>query len=55
MQLMDAIRTRRSIRDYLNRPVEEVKLQRILDAGRLAPSDRNGATLWCAIRRRSKN
>ena len=42
MELMDAIQTRRSIRDYLNRPVEEDKLQRILNAGRLAPSARNG-------------
>ncbi len=41
MDVMDAIRNRRSIRAYEDRPVEEEKLQRVLEAGRLAPSARN--------------
>jgi len=38
---MDAIRTRESVRDYQDRPVEEEKLLRVLEAGRLAPSAAN--------------
>ena len=41
MDLMQAIRARRSIRSFLDRPVEEEKLLAILEAGRLAPSARN--------------
>ncbi|MBP7070674.1 MAG: nitroreductase family protein [Methanothrix sp.] len=41
MELMQAIRARRSIRNYLDRPVEEEKLLAVLEAGRLAPSARN--------------
>ena len=41
MDLMQAIRARRSIREYLDRPVEEEKLLAVLEAGRLAPSARN--------------
>ncbi len=40
MDLMDAVRGRRSVRRFLDRPVEE-KLQAVLEAGRLAPSARN--------------
>ncbi len=38
MDLFEAIRTRRSIRKYLDKPVEEEKLQAVLEAVRLAPS-----------------
>lgn len=41
MDIMTAIQSRRSIRLYSSRPVEEEKLQRILEAGRLAPSASN--------------
>lgn len=41
MNLMQAIRARRSIRDFQERPVEEEKLLAVLEAGRLAPSARN--------------
>jgi len=41
MNVMDAIRARRSIRAYLDKPVEEEKLQRVLEAARLAPSAKN--------------
>ena len=41
MNLMQAIRTRRSIRNYQDRLVEEEKLLAVLEAGRLAPSARN--------------
>jgi len=37
----DAIKWRRSVRAYDEREVEEWKLRRVLDAGRLAPSGRN--------------
>jgi nitroreductase len=35
---MDAIKTRKSVRSYLDKPVEDEKLRSILEAGRLAPS-----------------
>ncbi len=38
MDLMELIRTRRSIRRYLPRPVEPEKLDRILEAGLFAPN-----------------
>ena len=41
MDVMTAIRERRSIRAYQERDVEKDKLERILEAGRLAPSARN--------------
>jgi len=41
MDILDAIRLRRSVRSYLNKDVEEDKLIKILDAGRLAPSASN--------------
>lgn len=41
MDVKTAIRERRSIRAYEDRPVEEAKLLRVLEAARLAPSARN--------------
>ncbi len=41
MDVMEAIKERRSIRNYSDRPVEEEKLNLILEAGRLAPSAAN--------------
>jgi nitroreductase len=41
MNVMDAIKARRSIRAYQDRPVEEEKLRAVLEAGRLAPSAGN--------------
>ncbi|MEM1559231.1 MAG: nitroreductase family protein [Candidatus Bathyarchaeia archaeon] len=41
MEVFEAIRTRRSIRTYEDKPVEEDKLLRILEAARLAPSAGN--------------
>lgn len=41
MMVVEAIANRRSIRSFSGRPVEDVKLFRILEAGRLAPSARN--------------
>ena len=41
MEIIEAIRARRSIRSYKIRSIEEEKLERVLDAGRLAPSARN--------------
>lgn len=41
MDVFEAIRTRCSIRSYLNKPVEEEKLNQVLEAGRLAPSANN--------------
>jgi len=38
MDTLDAIRTRRSVRRFLDRPVEAEKLQSILEAARMAPS-----------------
>lgn len=41
MTVMEAIKTRKSIRAYADKPVEEEKLNIILEAGRLAPSASN--------------
>lgn len=41
MEITEAIRSRRSIRKYQDRPIEEEKLLRVLDTGRMAPSARN--------------
>ncbi len=41
MNVFEAIRTRRSIRGFDERPIEEEKLLRVLEAGRLAPSAKN--------------
>ncbi len=41
MDLFEAIRGRRSVRSFMDRPVEEEKLRAVLEAGRLAPSARN--------------
>jgi nitroreductase len=41
MNVLDAIRTRKSVRRYLNETVEEDKLLAVLEAGRLAPSASN--------------
>ncbi len=37
-EMLELIRKRQSDRSYLNKPVEKEKLDRILEAGRLAPS-----------------
>ncbi len=41
MDVLEAIRTRRSIRKYEERPIPEEIIQKILDAGRWAPSSDN--------------
>jgi nitroreductase len=41
MDVFEAIQERRSIRNYQDKPVEREKLERILEAGRLAPSAKN--------------
>lgn len=41
MEVLEAIRTRRSIRNYERRPVPEESVRKILEAGRWAPSANN--------------
>jgi nitroreductase len=41
MELFQAIRSRRSVRSFQERDVEDEKLERVLEAARLAPSARN--------------
>ncbi len=41
MELKEAIKTRKSIREYEDKPIPDDKLQRILEAARLAPSGAN--------------
>ena len=41
MNVVDAIKTRKSVRKYLDKPVEDEKLNVILEAARLAPSAGN--------------
>lgn len=40
-QLMDLFRARRSVRSYLDRPVEREKIEMIIEAGRFAPTGGN--------------
>ena len=42
MDVYEAMRARKSVRAFLDRPVEEETLRRVLDAARGAPSARNG-------------
>jgi nitroreductase len=42
MDVYEAMRTRKSVRSFLEKPVEEETLERILQAARGAPSARNG-------------
>ena len=41
MDVLDAVKNRRSIRTYLDKPIEEERLIRVLEAGRLSPSAAN--------------
>ena len=41
MNVVDAIKTRKSVRSYLDKPIEDEKLNAVLEAGRLAPSAMN--------------
>ena len=41
MSVMEAILQRKSIRAYQDKPIEQEKLEKILEAGRLAPSATN--------------
>ncbi len=41
MDVLELIKTRRSIREFLGNPVEKEKLEKILEAGRWAPSGLN--------------
>ena len=41
METFDAIRARRDVREYSDRPIAQEDLDRILEAGRRAPSARN--------------
>lgn len=41
MDALTCIRTRRELRDYLDKPVPQECLEQILQAGRLAPSSKN--------------
>ena len=41
MDVFEAIQQRKSIRAYTDKPVEREKIEKILEAGRLAPSARN--------------
>ena len=42
MDVMDAIKARNSVRSYTDEPVAKESLEKILEAGRLAPSAHNG-------------
>jgi len=41
MNVLDAVKARKSVRSYLEKPIEEEKLISVLEAGRLAPSASN--------------
>lgn len=41
MKVIDAIKARKSVRQYLDKPIENEKLTAVVEAGRLAPSASN--------------
>lgn len=41
MDVINAIKTRKSVRSFLDKPIEDTKLNAVLEAGRLAPSAAN--------------
>ena len=41
METWDAIRARRNVRQYTDQPIDAADLERILEAGRRAPSSQN--------------
>jgi len=41
MTVFEAIKKRKSVRNYFNRPIEKEKIEQILEAGRLAPTASN--------------
>ena len=41
MDVFEAIKLRRSVRAYKDKPVEKEKIQKLLEAARLAPSAKN--------------
>lgn len=41
METWDAIRARRNVRSFADRPISDADLERVLEAGRRAPSSRN--------------
>lgn len=41
MKFLDLVKTRQSVREYLNKSVEQEKIERCLEAARLAPSANN--------------
>ena len=45
MNVYEAMKKRRSIRNYSERKVEDKKLEKILEAGRVAPSGKNAQGL----------
>lgn len=49
MDTFTCIRRRREIREYLAKPVPEESLQKILEAGRLAPSSKNSQPWYFVV------
>jgi len=54
MELIDAIQKRYSVRSYKNLPVEDEKLDKVLDAARLAPSAVNFQPWYFIVVREEK-
>ena len=48
MKFLDLVKTRQSVRKYLDKPVERKKIERCLEAARLAPSANNSQS-WSFI------
>lgn len=49
METWDAIRSRRNVRSYEDRPLDEADLNRILESGRRTPSSRNQQRWDCVV------
>ncbi|MCL6472022.1 MAG: nitroreductase family protein [Firmicutes bacterium] len=54
MELLDTIKTRRSIRKYSGKPVSDEDIDKILEAGRWAPSGLNNQPWRFAVIRRNE-
>jgi len=55
MEFMDVVKARKSVRSYVDKEVEEEKLQKILEAARLAPSWANQQCVkYIVVRNKAK-
>ena len=56
METWDAITARRNVREFADRAIPDADLDRVLEAGRIAPSSQNKSytqKLWMRVKRKA--